>query len=94
MQRRLSTPMRSTVGWPVTGEGLLANGSLARFYWRVLDELDYRVTQAQLWLADVVCGPEPETGADQCGSAVRGSDLAEVLGDIVRRAPGIEMTPC
>jgi hypothetical protein len=57
--------MRSAVGWPVTGEGLLANGSLARFYWRVLDALDYWVTQARLSLADAVCGPESETGADQ-----------------------------
>jgi hypothetical protein len=23
------------------------------------DALDYRVTQARLWLADAVCGPEP-----------------------------------
>ena len=65
MQKGLSTPMRSTVGWPVTGAGLLANGSLARLFWRVLDALDYWVTQVQLWLADVVCGPEPEIGADQ-----------------------------
>jgi hypothetical protein len=31
----------------------------------VLDWLDYSLTQAQLWLADAVCGPEPETGADR-----------------------------
>jgi hypothetical protein len=43
----------------------LADGSLARLFWRLLDVLDYWVTQAQLWLADGVCGSEPETGVDQ-----------------------------
>ena len=31
----------------------------ARLFWRVLDALDYPVTQARLGLADAVCGPEP-----------------------------------
>ena len=44
----------------------MANGSLARLFWRALDALDYWLTQAQLWLADAVCRPEPEIGADQC----------------------------
>jgi hypothetical protein len=30
-----------------------------RFFWRVLDAVDYRVTQVRLWLADAVCDPEP-----------------------------------
>jgi hypothetical protein len=57
--------MRSTVGWRVSGVALLTNGSLARRYWSALDALDYWPTQARLWRADVVCGPEPETGAHQ-----------------------------
>ena len=47
------------------GVGRLTDRRLARLYWRLLDTLDYWVTQAQLWLVDVVCGPEPETGGDQ-----------------------------
>jgi hypothetical protein len=47
------------------GVGRLTDRRLVRLYWRLLDTLDYWVTQARLWLADVVCGPEPETGADQ-----------------------------
>jgi len=31
----------------------------------VLDALDYWLTQAQLWLADPVCGPEPDADPDQ-----------------------------
>jgi hypothetical protein len=27
------------------------------FFWRVLDALDFWLTQARLWLADAVCGP-------------------------------------
>jgi hypothetical protein len=38
---------------------------LARLYWHLLDTLDYWLTQLQLWLVDAVCGPEPETAADQ-----------------------------
>jgi hypothetical protein len=38
-------------------DALLANGSLARLFWRVFDDLDYWLTQARLWLADAVCGP-------------------------------------
>ena len=33
--------MRRAVGWSVTGQALLATGSLARLYWRVLDAVDY-----------------------------------------------------
>jgi hypothetical protein len=47
------------------GAGRLTDRRLARLYWRLLDTLDYWVTQAQLWLADTVCDPKPETDADQ-----------------------------
>ena len=47
------------------GVGRLTDRRLARLFWRTLDALDYWLTQAQLWLVDVVCGPEPETGGDQ-----------------------------
>jgi hypothetical protein len=36
----------------------MAKPPLARFFWRVLDALDYWLTQARLWLADAVCEPE------------------------------------
>ena len=57
-QRGRSTPI-PTPSYPVTGRALVANGSLARLFWRVFDDLDYWLTQARLWLADAVCGPMP-----------------------------------
>jgi hypothetical protein len=47
------------------GVGRLTDRRLARLYWRLLDTLDYWVTQAQLSLADAVCDPKPEIDADQ-----------------------------
>jgi hypothetical protein len=47
------------------GMAIVAEYRLERFVWRVLDRLDYWLTQARLWLADAVCGPEPETAADR-----------------------------
>jgi hypothetical protein len=35
----------------------MADSPLAHFFWRVLDALDYWITEAGLWLADAVCGP-------------------------------------
>jgi hypothetical protein len=32
---------------------------LVRLFWRVLDRVDYWLTQARLWVTDAVCGPEP-----------------------------------
>jgi hypothetical protein len=48
-------------GGVLSGVGRLTDRRLARLYWRLLDTLDYWVTQAQLWLADAVCRPKPET---------------------------------
>jgi len=47
------------------GVARLIDRRLARLYWRLLDTLDYWVTPALLWLVDAVCGPKPETQADQ-----------------------------
>jgi len=33
---------------------------MVRCFWRVLDRLDYWLTQARLWLADTVCGSLPD----------------------------------
>jgi hypothetical protein len=33
------------------------NGSLAWLFWRVLDALDYWLTQARLRIVDALCGP-------------------------------------
>jgi hypothetical protein len=38
----------------------LDNGSLARLFWRILDALDYWLTQAMLWFVDAVSEPEPK----------------------------------
>jgi hypothetical protein len=37
----------------------MGKGALARLFWRVLDAVDYRITQIRLWFADAVCDPEP-----------------------------------
>ena len=39
--------------------------ALGRFFWRAIDRLDYWVTLTRLRVLDALCGPEPETGADQ-----------------------------
>jgi hypothetical protein len=36
----------------------MTDGPPVRFFWRALDRLDYWLTQARLWVADMVCGPE------------------------------------
>ena len=38
---------------------------LYRPFWRVVDHLDYLVTLSKLRILDAVCGPLPETSADQ-----------------------------
>jgi hypothetical protein len=43
----------------------VAESRLERFVWRALDRLDYWLTRARLWLADAMCGPEPETAEDR-----------------------------
>jgi hypothetical protein len=40
---------------------LLTDGLLARLFWRIVDGLDYWLTQAVLWSVEAVCRPEPET---------------------------------
>jgi hypothetical protein len=40
------------------GVAMMADRQLAALFWRVLDRLDYWLTQARLWVADMVCGPE------------------------------------
>jgi hypothetical protein len=36
----------------------MANGPLARVFWRALDRLDYWLTQVRLWVEGAVCDPE------------------------------------
>ena len=45
--------------------GPLADGPLARFFWRALDGLDYWLTPAQLWLLDAVVRTRARNHADQ-----------------------------
>jgi hypothetical protein len=45
---------------PRDGSAIMADRPLVRFFWRVLDWLDYWLTQARLWLADAVRGPLPD----------------------------------
>jgi hypothetical protein len=39
------------------GMAIMADRPLVRFFWRVLDRLDYWIMQARLWTVDAVCGP-------------------------------------
>ena len=43
----------------------MSEGLLARFFWQVVDALDYFVTLAKLRIVDAAAGPQPETPADQ-----------------------------
>jgi hypothetical protein len=38
----------------------MAESVVVRRFWRVLDRLDYWVTQARLWAADALRGPLPD----------------------------------
>jgi hypothetical protein len=38
---------------------------LIRLFWRVLDQIDYWLMQPRLWMADVLCGSELETNAEE-----------------------------
>jgi len=43
----------------------MADGPLRRLFWLVADHLGYLLTLVWLRIPDAVCGPEPETPADQ-----------------------------
>jgi hypothetical protein len=43
----------------------LADGRTARLFWRAFDGVDYLLTLVRLRVLDAICGPEPETPADQ-----------------------------
>jgi hypothetical protein len=47
------------------GVAVMADGPGPQLFWRVLDALDFWLTQARLWVADAVCGPDPDTPADR-----------------------------
>jgi hypothetical protein len=38
---------------------------LARLFWNALDRVDYVVTFARCWAAELIYGPEPPTPADE-----------------------------
>jgi hypothetical protein len=38
---------------------------LARLFWEALDRAAYAVTDARLWLFELIHGPEPSTPADE-----------------------------
>lgn len=58
---------------------LLTDGLLGWLFWRVVDALDYWLTQAVLWSVEAACAPEP--GGDiyrqQCDPG--GTDLAGIF---------------
>jgi hypothetical protein len=45
----------------------MANGFLMRLLWRVLDALDYWLTQARLWIVDALYDPDPDGPDDRDG---------------------------
>jgi hypothetical protein len=62
------------------------------FFWRVLDRLDYWLTQARLWLADAVYGPFPDGGRARLigiglSAAVAGRELRTPPDPFLTRRP-------
>jgi hypothetical protein len=55
----------------------LADGSLAQFFWRVVDRLDYWLTQAVLWSVEAAGAPEPQ--GDIYRQQFQGTDLAGIF---------------
>jgi hypothetical protein len=49
----------------------MADGLLGRVVRRVIDAADHWLMQARLGIVDAVCGPEPETPADEKRKADR-----------------------
>ena len=49
----------------------ILDAGIRRFFWRVVDGLDYVQTLVRLRILDAVAGPEPETSADQRRDAGR-----------------------
>jgi hypothetical protein len=49
----------------------MADGPLARLFWRAVDAVDYSLTQVRLGIVDAVCGPEPRNPADEKREADR-----------------------
>ena len=43
----------------------MADGRMARLFWRASDGVDYLLTLVRLRVLDAICGPEPKTPADQ-----------------------------
>jgi hypothetical protein len=43
----------------------MARGRLARFFWCMIDVLDYFLTLSRLRILDALAGPLPETAADR-----------------------------
>jgi hypothetical protein len=49
---------------PAIGAVIMADGPLARLFWRIFDGLDYwMIMQGRLWVVDAVCGPVPDDGS-------------------------------
>jgi hypothetical protein len=44
---------------------MMADGSLGRIFWRVLDVLDYWLTLTRLRILDALCGTELQTPGDE-----------------------------
>jgi hypothetical protein len=53
------------------GHTAMVDGPLGRIVWRMVDAADYWLMQARLGIVDAVCGPEPETPADEKREADR-----------------------
>jgi hypothetical protein len=45
---------------------MMVDGPLVHCFWRVLDRLDYWLTQTRLWVVYVANGTEPETADQRC----------------------------
>ncbi len=71
----------------------MSDGLLRRFFWRVVDALDYAVTLATLRIVDAAVGPEPETPADQQRKRDR-EQLERAFLEIDCKEPGTAISHC
>jgi hypothetical protein len=72
-------------GCSAMGSAIMADRPLVRCFWRVLDRLDYWLTQARLWLADTVCGSLPDGDGEQ--PSIPGKERRRVRGKLATPLP-------
>ena len=63
-RRRYEPTPRTYTNW-AAGKTVMAEARLARLFWEALDHAAYLLTDARLWLFDLMHGPEPSIPVDE-----------------------------